>query len=136
MRNFGLGDKHSLVHSTSALQVFGENIEGQAGIGYHNLPVAPNASLWFDIQTSEDASITSVCSGKAHTCASLSNGRLYCSGANEFGELGLGYLNSQDTPREVPEASSVVQVACASHTTCYVDETERVYCFGLNDFAQ
>jgi alpha-tubulin suppressor-like RCC1 family protein len=58
---------------------------------------------------STPVSATLIAAGHFHTCALLSNHRLVCWGANESGQLGLGYASSAPadfvggTPDTVPE---------------------------------
>lgn len=75
-------------------------------------------------------------SGGRHSCAISWNNTLYCWGANEVGQLGLGpdmvapYVAA---PTLVPNAVDVRNVSLGHNFTCVVMGSDlRVYCWGSN----
>ena len=79
------------------------------------------------------------CGGR-HSCVVAQNGSLWCWGANDGGQLGIGSAgSSQATPRIVPGLSGVTQVALGDNFTCavYLSGSEnRVKCWGNNRWGQ
>lgn len=76
-------------------------------------------------------------SGGRHSCAVSANNTLYCWGANEAGQLGLGYeavsSGVVSRPTLVPNAVDVKNVSLGSNFTCVVMGSDlRVYCWGAN----
>ncbi len=82
--------------TTGQLYCWGYDTQGTLGDGgtdtdrHTPVQVAGNATDW-----------TFLDSGSAHSCAGKISGRLYCWGANYFGELGDGSHVERDTPSEV-----------------------------------
>lgn len=77
-------------------------------------------------------------SGGRHSCAVSWNNTLYCWGANEVGQLGLGtdlVGAAVAQPSLVPNAVDVRNVSLGHNFTCVVMGPElRVYCWGSNYF--
>ena len=76
-------------------------------------------------------------SGGRHSCVIASDGTLWCWGANEAGQLGLGYVSAEPvtTPTQVPsdKISDVRNVSLGSDFTCVVAGSAlQVYCWGSN----
>lgn len=84
-------------------------------------------------------SVTQVGGGDQFTCALLSNGSVYCWGANGFGQLGLGTGNTADkhTPQKVTIAGAVSQIAVGgSHACALMAADQSVECWGYNQSGQ
>lgn len=92
--------------------------------------------------TDLDAYVNSqaVDSGGKHTCVVSQNGTLWCWGANDKGQLGLGRTSSfEASPVEVPGLANVKEVALGDEFTCvsYTNGAEnRVKCWGDNYYGQ
>ena len=82
-------------------------------------------------------------SGRAHTCAAVDDGEVYCWGANGSRQLGSfgSALGANRALLDNPAAASVAEtgfrdvVAGAAHT-CALGESGTVYCWGANDRGQ
>lgn len=93
--------------------------------------------------TDLDAYVNSqaVDSGGKHTCVVSQNGTLWCWGANNKGQLGLGRTSSfEANPVEVPLLTNVKEVALGDEFTCvsYTNgaSENRVKCWGDNYYGQ
>lgn len=77
-------------------------------------------------------------SGGRHSCVVSQNGTLWCWGANEKGQLGLGVISvSEAVPREVPGLADVRNVSLGDDFTCVVvGASMRVKCWGDNWYGQ
>lgn len=76
--------------------------------------------------------------GGRHTCVVAQNSSLWCWGANDKGQLGLGFTSEYEaTPRMVPGLSGVRNLSLGDDFTCaVVGANVRVRCWGANDWGQ
>jgi alpha-tubulin suppressor-like RCC1 family protein len=80
------------------LWCWGNNLEGEVGIGSGSIPrqylprqvISPVPGGW-----------ASVSGGESHTFAVRAGGDLWCWGANDDGQLGLGDYHNECQPRRV-----------------------------------
>lgn len=72
--------------------------------------------------------------GEAHTCGLLGDGRLFCWGNNELGQLGDGTTVSSTLPSEVslPPGLVVAALEASGRRTCILGTDGSVYCWGEN----
>lgn len=77
----------------------------------------------------------SVSAGQIHTCA-VKDGALYCWGANQNGQLGVGDVAPHDGPVLAHGPGNVVEVSAGGLHTCYRDADGAVACFGDNTMGQ
>jgi alpha-tubulin suppressor-like RCC1 family protein len=102
---------------------------------------------------------TGLCAGKSFTCADVvfdDGAGVTCWGNNEQGQLGLGVLPSQSSPRAFNAATSLVtkksdlgqrdlslvpflgldHVTCGADFACALDREGAAWCWGANDVGQ
>jgi len=71
-----------------------------------------------------------------HACA-IRAGELYCWGANDYGQLGLGDTAVHSTPTQVTAVPTAWQrVAVGTYSTCAIDTNGDLYCWGRNQFGE
>ncbi len=89
--------------------------------------------------------VVAVAAGGAFTCALRTSGRVWCWGANEFGQAGTGSAGADVFyPTEVCPGSGgscgdmedIVGIAAGQHHACAVRGDGRVLCWGRNQFGQ
>lgn len=117
------------IAGNGSLWCWGDNTRGQVGIGAASdeevlAPVNVGGDDWLD-----------VANGEFHTCAVKVDGSLWCWGANNFGQLGLGEGEPDFAfPRRVGNANDWVSVwrdgASALHS-CALTLTD-ILCWGRN----
>lgn len=132
------GEKHTCAIRAGALLCWGENGFGQLGLGDRDHRAAPQAvTAW---PAAASGAVTAVSAGRSYTCA-VRNGALYCWGANEYGQLGLGKAAAAESrfgtptlePRAVtlPGRGAVTAIATGWRHTCAV-RGGALYCWGDN----
>lgn len=75
---------------------------------------------------------TDIAAGARHTCAITADGRAFCWGANQFGQLGNGSHTSAASPVPAVTAPPFASVSAGFNHTCAVGLTGRLYCWGGN----
>jgi alpha-tubulin suppressor-like RCC1 family protein len=75
--------------------------------------------------------------GAAHTCAVRSDGRLFCWGRGDHGELGNGAEDDHAHPVEVAGGrTDWAVVSAGTFHTCARRRTGQLYCWGQDDWGQ
>jgi hypothetical protein len=109
------------LRSTGGLIGWGENTNGQVGVGSTvNVPAATNVMR----------DVIDVAAGIDHSCAVTSARRVYCWGINGYGQLGDGTALSRTTPAVVPTLTGAVQVVAGERHSCALLTDGSVWCWG------
>jgi alpha-tubulin suppressor-like RCC1 family protein len=126
-RSVSTGTFHTCARrGTGHLWCFGYDQSGQLGDGGTSDQFSPVEVL------GTFADWRSVSAGGNHTCGIRANRRLYCWGADQFGQLGDGGTNSnQPAPAEVAGNHADWTAVSAGFThTCARRSNGRLYCWG------
>jgi alpha-tubulin suppressor-like RCC1 family protein len=91
-------------------------------------PATPAAAL--EAATAATVSFTQLSAGGSHTCALAADGRVYCWGLNENGQLGDGTRTNHSSPKVVAGTLRFVQVSAGAYHTCALAADNRAYCWG------
>lgn len=89
-----------------------------------------------DAGTDEAACLAVVTAGAAHGCAIDRDGRVWCWGDNERGQLGDGTTTATPTPRRIDALTDVVALATGAVHSCAVLGDGSAWCWGGNDDGQ
>jgi alpha-tubulin suppressor-like RCC1 family protein len=119
--------------SDGTLWCWGYNGDGQLGIGTttrHNMPqqvTSPAATGW-----------ASVSAGFSYTCATRTDGSLWCWGDNLEGQLGDSTTANSTLPMQValPAATGWATVAAGGNHTCATRTDSSLYCWGDNLYGE
>ena len=96
----------------------------------------------------QDCGWVGISGGNGRTCATKSDGSLWCWGKNTSGhELGdcssshglcpgSGNPDCAIAPVRVPDASNVNQVAISAGHACFINFSQQTWCWGANSFGQ
>lgn len=124
-------NSHACVRTATQLLCWGTNTAGELGTG-----VGIGASVYTPTAVAgiSGTGLTQVVIGDHHSCA-ISNGSVYCWGANNQGQLGLGNTTSTSTPTFVSTYSTPVQLAAGPDFTCALTYP-GVNCWGNNSSGQ
>ncbi len=127
------GDTHACALTTAgAAYCWGSNDGGKLGTGRtgggHTVPVPVAGRLVF----------RTVSAGYFHTCAVTRDGRAYCWGRNDQGEVGDAPRAPAAAPARVAGGAAFrdVQAAVQFDYSCGVDAGGAVWCWGANCFNQ
>jgi alpha-tubulin suppressor-like RCC1 family protein len=112
----------------SRVYCWGDNSVGQLGLGSvdaiaHTFPTAVNTTLTF-------RSITAHGQNGGHTCGIGSDGKAYCWGNNEFGQLGTGATANVASPTPVATDLRFELLAAGANWTCGLTAEGKAYCWG------
>ena len=114
------------------LYVAGSSIPGQLGIISQNVspPRAfPNNSSPFD-----DVIASSL--GLDHSLVLRSDGSVWASGSNQFGQLGIDGAISGPGPIHVPGLPTIIDVAAGAQFSLALDDAGNVWSWGINSSGQ
>ncbi|MFN9003244.1 MAG: RCC1 domain-containing protein, partial [Alphaproteobacteria bacterium] len=84
-------------------------------------------------------SFTSIVGVGRHTCGIGNNGRVYCWGFNNYGQLGDGTTTDRATPTLVPLPDGVISftfVGGGTSHSCGIGNNGRAYCWGFGGYGQ
>lgn len=76
------------------------------------------------------AAAVSIAAGQAHSCAALSNGQVWCWGANPDGRLGNNSLLSSSVPVQAQGLTTAVEVGAGELHSCARLTSGQVWCWG------
>jgi alpha-tubulin suppressor-like RCC1 family protein len=118
--------------SDGALFCWGSNTNGQLGTGDLAQRLEPTRVDTTKLASSVDA----VACGGSYTCA-RSDERIYCWGANEHGQLGIGSPAGASTPTELAVlGSDVTRLSTGANHACAFTAEGQAWCWGSNVFGQ
>jgi alpha-tubulin suppressor-like RCC1 family protein len=92
------------------------------------------------MKVSETLAFANVTAGYHHTCALQSDGRAWCWGSNQYGQLGSsapmqtcsgGNLACSPTPLQVDGALAFARLSGSIRHTCGLDVEHRAWCWGF-----
>jgi alpha-tubulin suppressor-like RCC1 family protein len=126
------GARHACALTTSQRPVcWGSNDSGQVGDGSivnRPVPVLVGGSLVADV----------ISAGGEHSCAVRASAprRIFCWGANNFGQLGTGSFTNSPLPGPVSSTLDWQDVSAGLDYTCAIRVGGGAFCWGRNDFGQ
>jgi len=126
------GDEHLCVRSMDGgLLCSGYNGHGQIGDGLRTTYGTPRPLAIAGL-----TEVVSIAAGENHTCALLRDSKVWCWGANEYGQLGNGSWNDSPTPTKVESITDAVEIAIGGNHSCARLADGSVSCWGRNDVGQ
>lgn len=128
------GARHQcVILSAGQAECRGSNLDGQLGAG--TLSILSSAS-WTPV--AGDVRFTSISGSSNHTCALATDGRAFCWGGNDRGQLGRGFFSARSpTPAEIGGGHRWLGIHARGHSqTCGVTTASVPLCVGHNDLLQ
>ena len=125
------GSSHSCaLLSDGTIKCWGDNSAGQLGNGSTTASTTPVAVS--PLSTTAKA----VSTGRAHSCALLTDGKVECWGDNSAGQLGNGSTTTSATPVPVSTITDAKAVAAGYDHSCALLSNGTIKCWGANTAGQ
>ncbi|HVY39747.1 MAG TPA: RCC1 repeat-containing protein [Polyangia bacterium] len=127
------GGHTCLTDGAGRLWCWGRGDRGQLGTGAAGDDPSPG-----EVALPGSDTAASVATGQAHTCAVDDQGRVWCWGANDRGQLGTGTAGP-DVPAPAPVAGlpgPAVEVSAGGAHSCAALKDGRIFCWGANESGQ
>lgn len=129
------GSFHTILLDTKGkVYAFGSNEYGQLGITLDDAMVpTPEPITYFN-----DIPIKSVSAGATHTIFLDTQGKVYSTGDNKFGQLGLGDKKNRIFPEPIRyfDNIKISSISAGGTHTIFIDTTGKVYAVGYNEKEQ
>ncbi|MDR2152813.1 MAG: hypothetical protein LBO72_08330 [Helicobacteraceae bacterium] len=128
------GKYHSLtLDADGKVYATGRNNDGQLGLGDSDL-----RKTWTFVESLEDKKIVAVAAGDDHSLALDSDGKVYATGRNDDGQLGLGDRDLRKTWTFVKslEGKKVIAISAGVKHSLALDVNGAVYATGYNYYGQ
>ena len=136
------GGMHSCGVTTSGVGMcWGDNRVGQLGDGTTSLratpvPVAGGLSFRSIVAAGPDQWYSVSNEAQMHSCGIAADGRAYCWGGNQFGQLGDSTTTRRATPVAVSGGLVFESLTAGTAHTCGLTPEGRAYCWGENSYGQ
>jgi alpha-tubulin suppressor-like RCC1 family protein len=134
------GDFHSIIlDSNGKIWASGYNYHGQLGLGNYNDQNSFQSVTIPDL--SPNATIVSIAAGMYYSLALDSNGKIWATGNNGEGQLGLGNTNSQKsfqavTIKGLSPNATIVSIAAGYEHSLALDSDGKVWATGSNNVGE
>jgi hypothetical protein len=122
----GQGDTCA-IRSPGTLHCWGRNTAANLGLG----PGSP-VQIRAPTQVGTDDDWARIAVGQDHTCATKIDGTLWCWGANEAGQLGLGDQTPRDTPTRIGAGADWTDIRINTFHSCGMKTDGSIWCWGRN----
>ena len=136
------GDHTCGRRSDGQLKCWGRDALGQLGDGTadadRHTPARvigiPDAGVDTIPGNEDDRWVVDVATGENHTCAAMSDGSVFCWGANNHGQLGIGSTSDDPnpTPQQVTGLTNVRALTAGYRHTCAIKGDGTARCWGDN----
>ncbi|MGI6443569.1 MAG: fibronectin type III domain-containing protein [Candidatus Dojkabacteria bacterium] len=134
------GDSHTCgLGSDNQAYCWGYNNYGQLGNGSttnSNVPVQVSSGA-----IPSGVTLVSISAGYSHTCGLGDDGKGYCWGYNNYGQLGNGSTTQSTVPVQVssgaiPSGVTLSSISAGGFHTCGLGSDGHGYCWGFNYYGQ
>jgi hypothetical protein len=128
-----VGDGHACARRAGGgIVCWGNQTDGALGSGAP-IGIADSSANYATPQAvSGISNAVDVAAGFRHTCAALADGRAFCWGLNDQGQVGNGNRTNQGSPVQVSGLSGVTDVAAGDQHSCARRSDGTVRCWGIN----
>ncbi|MDR0746336.1 MAG: hypothetical protein LBE89_00395, partial [Helicobacteraceae bacterium] len=111
----------------------GDNEYGQLGLGNDT-----NKTSFTEVASLSGKNIIALSAGSYHSLALSSNGKVYATGDNEYGQLGLGNDTNKTSFTEVADLNdkNITAIFAGDYHSFALSDDGKVYATGLNEYGQ
>ncbi|MDR0747881.1 MAG: hypothetical protein LBE89_08370 [Helicobacteraceae bacterium] len=126
------GYEHSLALSNSGkVYATGWNNYGQLGLGDNT-----DRNAFTEVTDLSGKNIIALSAGIYRSLALSSNGKVYATGRNHYGQLGLGDNTNTNTFKEVTDLSGITAIFAGGNYSFAISNDGKVYATGRNNYGQ
>jgi alpha-tubulin suppressor-like RCC1 family protein len=129
------GVSHSLALSSNGkVYATGLNYDGQLGLGDSGEGIFKLHATFTEIIDLRDKNITAISASDSASFALSSNGKVYATGENYYGELGLGDKTDRNVFAEITDLrdKNITAISAGNMHTTALSKDGRVYAAGYN----
>lgn len=119
-----------LLDADHGVRCWGKNQEGQLG----NEAFISRADPVYPIKMNSNVSLIS--SGGQETCVVREDGKVFCWGENNYGQIGDSTRIDRIIPSEISVPETPVRIAVGGSHVCALARSGGIYCWGANDLGQ
>ncbi|KAJ3675637.1 hypothetical protein LUZ60_004679 [Juncus effusus] len=126
------------VKGRTFVAMWGNGDYGRLGLGGLESQWKPRMCTFFDEMSDTGDSLVSLSCGGAHTLFLTKTGRVFATGLNDFGQLGIHSLESHSLqPEEIHGIEEkVVEISAGYHHSCAVTVDGKLFVWGNNSRGQ
>jgi alpha-tubulin suppressor-like RCC1 family protein len=127
-------DYSFILTSDGKVYATGSNSDGQIGLGNQ-----PNKNSFTEVTLPVGANVIDIATGYGHSLVLTSDGKVYATGYNGMGQLGLGYsAGNKDSFTEVtlPTGANITGVVAGRYHSFALDSNGSVYATGRDHYGQ
>lgn len=117
--------------TSGAAHCWGRNSMGQLGNG---ADISDNTLSFLPVPVAGGHTFTSLSLAASHACALESDGKAFCWGNNEYGQLGNNSRAPSSIPVQVNTTLRFTEIATGAHHTCGLTSNGAAFCWG-NSFS-
>ncbi|WP_160139996.1 T9SS type A sorting domain-containing protein [Chryseobacterium sp. c4a] len=88
------------------------------------------------LPTTETGCWQSISGGNSHSVGIKKDGTLWAWGRNEYGQLGIGYTDSQSTPKQIGSANSWKKASAGHYHSAAIKADGTLWTWGDNSYGQ
>src|SRR5258708_30000143 len=98
------------------------------------LPISSNRSSPTGVAGGH--SFATIVAGSAHTCATTSQGSVFCWGRNSSGQIGDATTSDRSSPTAIASGLTLAKLSTGSSHTCGLTTAGAAYCWGDNVYGE
>ncbi len=129
------GATHTLARRSSPTQVraWGFGVPGQLANGGTGSSSVAVISTTNEVGNPAILDATALAAGNGFSCVVRSDGSVWCTGANDWGQLGTSTGAAVRRYQPVPGVTGAVDVEAGTDHVCSIDAAGQLMCWGRND---
>ena len=122
-----LGASHSIIRNGDEQIAFGDNEQGQCGVGTRNKRISGTAITFF---SRKQIQISKIC-GRGDSTFWVASGHVYGAGRNTSGELGIKNKQNQRVPTLINDLRDIDDIQTGSRCSLALTKDGRVFSCGV-----